>query len=84
MLDHLTPMHVERLSFGAISLGIAVNVCIASGTVASSVAIYALSVAAAALTLRGVGWRLSFAGGASVERRLSRQTHHRADPDRIG
>jgi hypothetical protein len=49
---------LARLLCAAGSFATAVYVCIATGSPVTSVAIYILSVAAAALTLRGMGWRL--------------------------
>lgn len=47
-----------RLSCAMGSVAIVAYVCIATGSAATSLAIYILSVAAAALTLRRMGWYL--------------------------
>lgn len=49
---------LARLSCAVGSFAAVAYVCIATGSIATSVAIYILSVAAAALTLRGMGWHL--------------------------
>ena len=49
---------LARLSCAVGSFAAVAYVCIATGRTATSLAIYILSVAAAALTLRGAGWHL--------------------------
>lgn len=49
---------LARLSCAVGSFAALAYVCIATGSTATSLAIYVLSVAAAALTLRGTGWHL--------------------------
>jgi hypothetical protein len=48
---------LARLSSAVGSFAVLAYVCTATGSIATSVAIYILSAAAAALTLRGLGWR---------------------------
>lgn len=47
---------LPRLSCAVGSFAALAYVCIATGSTATSLAIYILSVAAAAVTLRGMGW----------------------------
>jgi hypothetical protein len=49
---------LARLSSAVGSFAALAYVCIATGSIATSVAVYIASVAAAALTLRGMGWHL--------------------------
>ena len=72
---------LARLSSAVGSFAALAYACIATGSIATSVAIYILSVAAAALTLRGMGWHLVPAlprAAANARASLGRRLRHGA------
>ena len=72
---------LARLSSAVGSFAALAYVCIATGRTATSLAIYILSIAAAALTLRGMGWHLVLAlprAAANARTSLGRRLRHGA------
>jgi hypothetical protein len=72
---------LARLSSAVGSFAALAYVCTATGSIATSVAVYILSIATAALTLRGMGWHLVPAlprGVANARVWLSRRVRHGA------
>jgi hypothetical protein len=69
---HWSPTYLARLVGAAGSLGMAIEVCIVTGRVFTTLAAYTLSVAAAAITLRCLGWRFTPAAERALRSVLAR------------